>query len=89
MLLMVQVKMNESIYAIFRTVRTYLSLALLIILKKKNKVLVGGGGEADSDKRYSISLIFLGNIIVFMSCISKYVCFFFLTSNAFEKECNQ
>lgn len=51
---MVQVKMNESIYAIFRTVGTYLSLALLIILKKKNKALVGGGGEADSDKRYSI-----------------------------------
>lgn len=50
---------------------------------------MGGGGEADSDKRYSISLIFLGNIIVFMSCISKYVFFFFLTSNAFEKECNQ
>lgn len=45
MLLMVQVKMNESIYAIFRTVRTYLSLALLIILEKKNKALVGGGGK--------------------------------------------
>lgn len=38
MLVRIQMKVNESIYAIIQMLRTYLSLALLIIKKKKKKL---------------------------------------------------
>lgn len=38
MLLRIQMKVNEFIYVIIQMVRTYLSLALLIIQKKKKKL---------------------------------------------------
>lgn len=93
MLLMIQVKVNESIHAIIQTIRIYLSRALLIIRGGKKYQWIGIKNRS-WQRRYSSSFrgasyfqgieSFLCHVLANMSLLS-----FIKWSNAFEKECNQ